>query len=155
MESQSALRTLTGETRTPGRLRRRGLTMLELVVVLVVIALLTTAGLVSYRKVIDRTQVETARATLSAILIEARALKTLSPAPNYSWEDAIRDATADMGGPFAAEASTRPGSPRSGARSPTGRPSSPNGRTGAPSPGQVPASTGRSSTSARPNGSRR
>lgn len=103
MESQSALRTLTGETRTPGRLRRRGLTMLELVVVLVVIALLTTAGLVSYRKVIDRTQVETARATLSAILIEARALKTLSPAPNYSWEDAIRDATADMGGPFAAE----------------------------------------------------
>lgn len=76
----------------------RGFTMGELIVAIVITAILLAAAVPTFTSTTNNVQIETARMTLGGILREARTLRAVNVADHtYTWEEAITDATADMG----------------------------------------------------------
>jgi prepilin-type N-terminal cleavage/methylation domain-containing protein len=83
-------------SRHPGE--RRGFTLIELIIAIVVLGLLATLALMGFRATIDRSTDAKQRARTQSVLREARTLyvQKIYQDPSYTWQKAIIDATADL-----------------------------------------------------------
>ena len=77
---------------------RRGFTLIELIIAIVVLGLLATLALMGFRATIDRSTDAKQMARTQSVLREARTLyvQKIYQDPTYTWQRAIIDATADL-----------------------------------------------------------